>query len=39
MLIGEIKQKTKIRFTKFEDFETFYNATDVDYNSEDVVFT
>ena len=39
MLIGEIELKTKIRFRNVEDFETDFNAIDVDYDSEYVVFT
>ena len=39
MLIGEIKQKTKIRFRNIEHFETYNNALHVDNDSEDVVFT
>ena len=39
MLIGEIEQKTNIRFTNVDDLETYINAIDVDYDSEDVIFT
>ena len=37
MLIGEIEQKTNIRFKNVDDFETFINAIDVDYDSEDFI--
>ena len=39
MLIGEIDQKTIFRFKNVADYETFVNAIDVDYDSEDVIFT
>ena len=39
MLIGEIEQKTNIRFKKLDDFETYINAIDIGYDSEDVIFT
>ena len=39
MLIGKIEQKTNIRFRNIEDFETYIYAKDVDFDSEDVVFT
>ena len=39
MLIGEIEQKTNIRFRKADDFQTYLNAIDVDCKSEDVIFT
>ena len=38
-LIGELEQKTYIRLGNFEDFETHNNSTDVEYDSENVVFT
>ena len=38
MLIGELEQKTKIRFRNVEDFEIYINAIVVGYESEDVVF-
>ena len=39
MMIDEIEQKTKIRFEKVDDFETYINATDDGgYDSEDVFF-
>ena len=37
MLIGEIEQKTKIRFQNVDDFETYINARDNSgYDSDDV---
>ena len=39
MLIGELEQRTTIRFRTFDDFETFIKAIDVDYDSDDVIFT
>ena len=39
MLVGETEQKTNIRFRKIDEYETCINAMDVDYESEDVVFT
>ena len=40
MLIGEIEQKTNIRFKNVNDFENYINAIDnVGYDSEDVIFT
>ena len=36
--LGEIKQKTNIRYKNFDDFETYFSAIDVDYDSEDVMF-
>ena len=39
MLIGEIEQKTNMRFKKVDDSEGYINAIDVDYDSEDVIFT
>ena len=40
MLIGEIEQKTKFRFKKVDDFETYFNAIDNGgYDSGDVIFT
>ena len=40
MLVGEIEQKTKIRFKNVDDFESYMNAIDNSgYDSEDVVFT
>ena len=40
MLVGEIKQKTKIRFKSMDDFESYINAIDNSgYDSEDVTST
>ena len=39
MLIGGKKQKTNVRFSSVKDFETYINATNVDCDSQDVVFT
>ena len=38
MLIGEIEQKTNIKFRNADDFETFINAIDVDSDSVDTIF-
>ena len=34
-----MEHKTKIRFKNMDDFESYINARDIDYNSEDVTFT
>ena len=39
MLRGEIEQKTDIRLLNVDDFERFINAADVDFDSEDTIFT
>ena len=39
MIIGPIEHKTNIRFKNMDDFESYRNAIDVDYDSEDVIFT
>ena len=39
MIIGHIEHKTNIRFKNMDDFESYINAIDVDYDSEDVTFT
>ena len=39
MLIGPVEHKTKIRFKNMDDFESYINKIDVDYDSEDVTFT
>ena len=40
MLVGEIEQKTNIRFKNIDDFESYINAIDSGgYDSEDVIFT
>ena len=39
MVIAPVKHKTKIRFRNMDDFESYINAIDVDYDSGDVTFT
>ena len=39
MIIGPIEHKTNIRFKNMDDFESYINAIDIDYDSEDVNFT
>ena len=39
MIIGPVEHKTNIRFKNMDDFESYKNATDIDYDSEDVTFT
>ena len=40
MLVGEIEEKTNIRFKNVDDFESYNNDVDnSDYDSEDVIFT
>ena len=39
MIIGPVEYKTNIRFINMDDFEKYINAIDVDYDSEDVIFT
>ena len=40
MLVGELEQKTNIRFKNVDDFESYNNAIDNSgYDSEDVIFT
>ena len=39
MLIGEMEQKTNIRFKNTEYFESYIIAIDIDYDSEDVILT
>ena len=39
MIIGPIEHKTNIRFKNMDDFESYKNATDTEYDSEDVTFT
>ena len=40
LLIGEIEQKTNIRFKNVDEFETHINAKGIGgYNSDDVIFT
>ena len=38
MIIGPIEHKTNIRFKNKDDFESYINAIDIDYDSEDVTF-
>ena len=38
-MIGEREKKTNFRFRNVEGFDTCIIATDVDYDSEDVIFT
>ena len=39
MIIGPIEHETNIRFKNMDDFESYKNAIDIDYDSEDVTFT
>ena len=39
MIIGPIAHKTNIRFKNEDDFESYINAIDIDYDSKDVTFT
>ena len=39
LLIDDRKHRTNIRFRNADNFETFINAIDFDYDSEDVIFT
>ena len=39
MLIGPVEDKTNIRFENMDDFESYVNAIDIDYDSEDAFFT
>ena len=39
MIIGPIEHKTNIRFKNMDDFQSYRNAIDVNYDSEDVTFT
>ena len=36
---GPVEHKTNIRFKNKDDFERYINAIDIDYDSEDVIFT
>ena len=38
-IIGPVEYKTNIRFKNMDDFERYINAIDIDYDSEDVIFT
>ena len=39
MTIGSVEHKTNIRFKNMDDFERYINAIDIDYDSDDVIFT
>ena len=39
MFIGPVVRKTNIGFTNMDDFESYLNAVDFDYDSRDVTFT
>ena len=39
MIIGSIEHKTNIRFKIMDDFESYINAIDIDYDSDDATFT
>ena len=39
LIIETIEHKTVIRFKNMDDFESYINAVDIDYDSEDVTFT
>ena len=39
MIIGPVEHKTNIRFKNSDDFESFMEKIDDDYDSEDVIFT
>ena len=39
MFTGPTEHKTNIRFKNMDDFESYINAIDLDYDSEDVLFT
>ena len=39
MIIAPIEHKTNIRFKNMDAFESYINAIDVDYDSEDVTYT
>ena len=39
MIIGPIEHKPNTRFKKMDDFESYINAKDIQYDSEDVTFT
>ena len=38
-IIGPVEHKTNIRFKNMDDFERYINAIDIDYGSDDVIFT
>ena len=39
LIIGPVEHKANIRFKNMDDFESYKNAKDFDYDSEDVTFT
>ena len=39
LIIGPVEHKTNIRFKNMDDFERYINAIDIDYDSEDIIFT
>ena len=39
MIIGHVEHKTNIRFKNVDHFESYINAVDNDYDSEDVTFS
>ena len=39
MILGPIQHKTKIRFQSMDDFESYKNAIDIDFDIGDVTFT
>ena len=39
MIIGPVEHKTNIRFKKMNNFQRHINAIDIDYDSDDVIFT
>ena len=39
MIIGRFKHKTNISFKNMVDFESYINAIDIDFDSNDVTFT
>ena len=36
LVIGPVEHKTNIRFKNLDDFESYWNTIDVDYDSEEV---
>ena len=39
LYIGPVEHKTSNRFRNMDDFESYINAIDIDYDSGDVTFT
>ena len=39
VVVGPVEQKTYNRFKNMDDFESYINEIDIDYDSEDVTFT